>query len=80
MIRISVYEWMKINESRYAKKKKKKAKSKNQKIIHLKTTQDNGSLDSFVENSPQDNIFDSEFSKEDFLKLTKKWKDAHLEE
>lgn len=71
---------MKINESRFVKKRNKKAKSENQKIIHLKNTHENGSLDSFVEKNHQDNIFDTEFSKEDFLKLTKKWKDAHLEE
>ena len=71
---------MKINESRFAKKRKKKANSEKSKIIHLKNTHENGSLDSFVEKDPQNDLFGGDFSKEDFLKLTKKWKDEHLEE
>ena len=71
---------MKLNESRFAKKKRKNAISEKPKIFHLKTSNENSMLDSFVEPDPQDKIFDSEFSKEDFLKLTKKWKETNLEE
>ena len=70
---------MKINESRHAKKKKRKATPANQKIIHLKNTRNKDSLESFAEQDHQDEIFDDEFSKDDFLKLTKKWKDENLE-
>ena len=70
---------MKINESRHAKKKKRKTNPENQKIVHLKNTSNKDSLDSFAEQDYQEDIFDSEFSKDDFLKLTKKWKDENLE-
>jgi len=71
---------MKINESRFSKKKRRKSNLKNQRIIHLKNTNKKDSLDSFAEQDHQDEIFDDDFSKNDFLKLTKKWKDEHLEE
>ena len=77
---MSVYEWMKHNESRFAKKKRKSIKSEKSKIFHLKTSNKNSMLDSFAEPDSQDNLFDNEFSKEDFLKLTKKWKEKNLEE
>ena len=70
---------MKINESRFSKKKRRKSNLKNQRIIHLKNTNKKDSLDSFAEQDHQDEIFDDDFSKNDFLKLTKKWKEANLE-
>ena len=70
---------MKINESRFSKKKRRKSNPKNQRIIHLRNTSKKGSLDSFTELDYQGEIFDCEFSRDDFLKLTKKWKDANLE-
>ena len=77
--KISVYDWMKINESRFAKKKKRKANLKNQRIIHLNNSNNYESLDLFIEQEHHEDIFDCEFSKDDFLKLTKKWKDTNLE-
>ena len=70
---------MRINESRFSKKKRRKSNLKNQRIIHLKNTNKKDSLDSFAEQDHQDEIFDDDFSKNDFLKLTKKWKEANLE-
>lgn len=70
---------MKINESRFTKKKKRISTPKNQKIIHLTKTYNKDSLDLFVEQVHHGEIFNCEFSKDDFLKLTKKWKDANLE-
>lgn len=73
---------MKNNEPRFAKKNKKrkgKVNSINQKIKHLKTATKKDSLDNFTNEKQQDGIFDSQFSKEDFLKLTKKWKEKNLE-
>ena len=64
---------MKNNESRFSKKKK--STHGNRKVKHLKNKQDRNSLDSFVR---KENIFDDEFSREDFLMLTKKWKEENL--
>ena len=71
-IPISVYDWMKSNELRFIKMKRKR-KTVERIITHL------NSLDSFVEQDNQDKIFDNNFSKEDFLKLTKKWEGDNLE-
>ena len=79
---ISVYDWMKNNESRFkniGKIKKRKAKSEGKTVKHLRNNQDGNSLDSFVDKESQDKIFDKEFSKDDFLELTKKWKNENLE-
>lgn len=70
---------MKINESRFAKKKKRKVKPEKQKIVYLKNTRNKDSLDIFVEQDHSDEIFDGKFSKDDFFKLTKKWKEENLE-
>ena len=82
MMLISVYDWMKNNESRLkkiGKNGKRKVKSEAQKITRLKNNQESNSLDLFVNKDNQDKIYDNEFSKEDFLKLTKKWKEENLE-
>ncbi len=76
---ISVYDWMKNNESRFKKIGKRKAKSEDKMVKHLRGNKENTSLDLFVEKDHQDKIFDHDFSKEDFLKLTKKWKEKNLE-
>ena len=65
---------MKNNESRYSKKEK--STHGNRKVKHLKNKRDGNSLDSFVR---KENLFDGEFSREDFLRLTKKWKEENLE-
>ena len=79
-IPISVYDWMKSNELRFVKLNKRRKKKPEERIItYLKNYQENNSLDSFVERDNQDKIFDNNFSKDDFLKLTKKWKGENLE-
>ena len=76
---------MKNNETRFAKKNKIKKKRKgnvnssNQRIKHIKNAKRKDSLDSFTNDNHQDGIFDSQFSRDDFLKLTKKWKEKNLE-
>ena len=73
---------MQNNESRFTKnnnKKKRKAKSEVKRVKHLRNNHDGNSLDSFVGKDNQDKIFDKGFSKDDFLELTKKWKNENLE-
>jgi len=79
VIRISVYDWMKSNELRFVKKKKRKIISGDKRIKHLKNGTKKDSLDCFLDKNCQDGIFKSQFSKADFLKLTKKWKYENLE-
>ena len=77
---ISVYDWMKNNEIRFVKKNRRRKYKTDERIItHLKYKQEKNSLDLFVEQDNQDKIFDNNFSKYDFLKLTKKWKRENLE-
>ncbi len=58
---------------------RRKRKTVERIITHLRISQEKNSPDSFVEQDNQDNIFNNNFSKEDFLKLTKKWKEENLE-
>ena len=57
---------------------KRKNNLEDKSITHLRNKHENNSLDSFADQDNQDDIFDSDFSKEDFLRSTKKWKQKNL--
>ena len=77
----SILAWMKKNERRFNsqpislrnKKLKHISKLKVEESIPQKT------MDSFFSPQSQKSLFDESFSKEDFMLLTKRWKEQNLE-
>jgi hypothetical protein len=77
----SILEWMKKNERRFIsqpislrnKKLKHISKLKVEESIPQKT------MDSYFSPQSKKSLFDESFSKEDFMLLTKRWKEQNLE-
>ena len=77
----SILEWMKKNEKRF---NSQPISLRNRKIKHiskLKVEESNPqkTMDSFFSPQSKKSLFDESFSKEDFMLLTKRWKEQNLE-
>ena len=76
----SILAWMKKNERRFISQP---ISLRNKKLIHVSKLIDEDSpqktMDSFFSPQSKKSLFDESFSKEDFLLLTKRWKEQNLE-
>ncbi len=77
----SILEWMKKNEKRF---NSQPISLRNKKLRHVSKLRVENSnpqktMDSFFSGKSQKSLFDESFSKEDFMLLTKRWKEQNLE-
>ncbi len=78
----SILEWMKKNERRFSSQP---ISLRNKKLKHIsklkieESTSPQKTMDSYFSPQSQKSLFDESFSKEDFMLLTKRWKEQNLE-
>ena len=76
----SILAWMKKNERRFSSQP---ISLRHKKLKHISKLKDEDSpqktMDSFFSPHSNKSLFDESFSKEDFLLLTKRWKEQNLE-
>ena len=76
----SILEWMKKNERRF---NSQPVSLRNKKLKHVAKLKVEDSpqktMDSFFSPQSKKSLFDESFSKEDFMLLTKRWKEQNLE-
>jgi len=76
----SILAWMKKNERRFISQP---ISLRNKKLKHVSKLIDEDSpqktMDSFFSPQSKKSLFDESFSKEDFMLLTKRWKEQNLE-
>ncbi|MHA1720593.1 MAG: hypothetical protein ACTSWX_08605 [Promethearchaeota archaeon] len=77
----SILEWMKKNEKRFNSRPVSQRNRKLKQISTLRAEESNPqvTIDSFFSKKSQKSLFDESFSKEDFMLLTKRWKEQNLE-
>jgi len=77
----SILEWMKKNERRF---NSQPISLRNRKLKHIsklrvEESSPQKTMDSFFSPQSKKSLFDESFSKEDFMLLTKRWKEQNLE-
>ena len=77
----SILEWMKKNEKRFTSQPISLRNKKLKHVSKLKVEESSPqkTMDSFFSLRSQKSLFDESFSKEDFMLLTKRWKEQNLE-
>ena len=77
----SILEWMKRNEKRFNSQPISLRNKKLKQISKLKIEESSPqkTMDSYFSGQSQKSLFDESFSKEDFMLLTKRWKEQNLE-
>jgi len=80
----SILEWMKKNEKRFnsqpiSLRNKKLMKLRHVSKLKVENSNPQKTMDSFFSGKSQKSLFDESFSKEDFMLLTKRWKEQNLE-
>lgn len=77
----SILEWMKKNEKRFNSQSVSLRNKKLKHISKLKVEESipQKTMDSYFSPRSQKSLFDESFSKEDFMLLTKRWKEQNLE-
>ena len=77
----SILEWMKKNERRFNSQpiSLRNRKMKHISKLRVEESSPQKTMDSYFSPHSKKSLFDESFSKEDFMLLTKRWKEQNLE-